>query len=419
MLLSRLEELLEEFCPDGVKYKELGEFATIARGGNFQKKDFTENGVPCIHYGQIYKHFGIYADQIITYINEDTAKKSKYAKQNDIVMAVTSENVEDVCKCVAWLGCEDIAISGHTAIIRHKQNPKYLSYYFHSSMFFNQKKKLAHGTKVIEVTPAKLLDIIIPLPSIEVQNEIVRILDNIRVLTDELTEELTAELIKRKKQYEYYREAILDFSNRNDVPIYKIGELFDFKNGINKGKEFFGKGIPIVNFTDVYNNNSLTKEMLKGKVDATEDEMSRYGVKKGDVFFTRTSETKEEIGMTSVLVEDIEKCVFSGFILRARPKTSLLLPEYCSYCFATYTMRKEIIRYSTYTTRALTNGRVLSGLDLAVPSIDDQKKIVAILNNFNDLCNDISEVLPAEIEARRKQFQYYRDKLLTFKELGA
>ena len=190
---------------------KLGEIATIVRGGNFQKKDFVENGRPCIHYGQMYTHFGIAADKTLTFVNEEVFSKSKTAKTGDIVMAVTSENVEDVCSCTAWLGNEDIAISGHTAIVSHNQNPKFLSYYFHSAMFFDQKKKLAHGTKVIEVTPSKLSDIVIMLPTIEEQNRIVSILDRFDALCNSISEGLPAEIDARIKQYEFYRDKLLTF----------------------------------------------------------------------------------------------------------------------------------------------------------------------------------------------------------------
>ena len=167
--MSRLEQLIQELCPDGVDSKELSEIATITRGGNFQKKDLRDNGVPCIHYGQIYTRYGLFTDKTFTFLDENTAQRQKMAKPNDIVMAVTSENIEDVCKCVAWLGEKDVAVSGHTAIIHHNQNAKYLVYYFHSSMFLEQKRKFAHGTKVIEVTPDKLNNIQIPVPPLEVQ----------------------------------------------------------------------------------------------------------------------------------------------------------------------------------------------------------------------------------------------------------
>ena len=126
---------------DDVEWKALGEIASITRGGSFQKKDFVENGLPCIHYGQMYTHFRTYTNKTLTFLNKEVFDKSRIAQPNDIVMAVTSENVEDVCSCVAWLGNENIAVSGHTAIIHHNQNAKYLAYYFQTSAFFKQKQK--------------------------------------------------------------------------------------------------------------------------------------------------------------------------------------------------------------------------------------------------------------------------------------
>ena len=193
----------------------LGEIATITRGGNFQKKDFVKEGLPCIHYGQMYTHFGVFADQTLTFVSADVFSKSKQAMPNDIVMAVTSENVEDVCKCTAWLGKEPIAVSGHTAIIHHNQNAKYLSYFFHSKAFFDQKKKLAHGTKVIEVTPDKLTGIVIMLPSLEKQDEIASVLDRFDTLCNDLSSGLPAEIEARTKQYEYYLDKLLSFKEKS------------------------------------------------------------------------------------------------------------------------------------------------------------------------------------------------------------
>ena len=207
--MSRLQALLDELCPDGVEYKPLGSIASISRGGNFQKKDFQNEGVPCIHYGQIYTQYGLFVEETLKYISAELSSKQRMAATNDIIMAVTSENMEDVCKCVAWLGKGEVAVSGHTAIIRHNQNAKYLTYYFHTEMFASQKKKLAHGTKVIEVTPDTLVNVIVPIPPPPVQAEIVRILDAFT----ELTDKLSAELIARRKQYEYYRDLLLSFDN--------------------------------------------------------------------------------------------------------------------------------------------------------------------------------------------------------------
>ncbi|MBQ8977313.1 MAG: hypothetical protein IJ078_07930 [Succinivibrionaceae bacterium] len=99
--MSKLDGLLKEFCPNGVEYKNLRDVATISRGGSFQKKDYVEKGFPCIHYGQIYTFYGLFANETLSYISNEVAAKQKKANKNDIVMAVTSENIEDVCK---WHG---------------------------------------------------------------------------------------------------------------------------------------------------------------------------------------------------------------------------------------------------------------------------------------------------------------------------
>ena len=203
-------------CEFSCEWKRLGEIAEIMRGGNFQKKDFRESGVPCIHYGQIYTRFGIFADKTLTYIDSTVAAKQKFADSGDIVMAVTSENIDDVCKCLAWIGDEKVAVSGHSAIIKHNQNAKYLAYYFHTSDFAAQKRKLAHGTKVIEVTPSALANIEIPLPPLAEQERIVAILDRFDSLCNSLTEGLPAEIALRKKQYEYYRDKLLSFGVASD-----------------------------------------------------------------------------------------------------------------------------------------------------------------------------------------------------------
>lgn len=132
------------------------------------------------------------------------------------------------------------------------------------------------------------------------------------------------------------------------------------------------------------------------------------------MFFTRTSETQEDIGMCSALIDDIEDCVFSGFVLRARPKTKLFLPKFCSYYFTSSYARKEIVKQSTFTTRALTSGTRLSKIKIPIPSLSEQKRIVNILDQLHALVHDISSGLPAEITARKKQYEYYRNQLLTF-----
>lgn len=159
----------------------------------------------------------------------------------------------------------------------------------------------------------------------------------------------------------------------------------DFKNGLNKGKEFFGYGTPIVNYTDVYKKRGLKKNDVCGKVSLTRDEIRRFETQKNDVFFTRTSETPEEVGMSSVLLDNIDDCVFSGFVLRGRPKNDMFTPEYCKYCFTTEAVRNAITMGCTYTTRALTNGKQLSAIEIVVPPKPEQEAIAHSLTDIDEL----------------------------------
>lgn len=152
-----------------------------------------------------------------------------------------------------------------------------------------------------------------------------------------------------------------------DWEVKRIGDFLEFKNGLNKASEFFGYGTPIINYMDVYHHNGIKKESVYGKVFLSNQEKKNFSARKGDVFFTRTSETQEEIGISAVLLDDIDECVFSGFVLRGRPKNKLITKEYKQYCFTPQYVRSQIISRSSYTTRALTNGRHLSEVIIAYP----------------------------------------------------
>ena len=153
-------------------------------------------------------------------------------------------------------------------------------------------------------------------------------------------------------------------------------------------------------------------------VELNDTDLIRYSCKSGDVFFTRTSETREEVGIASVLIDDMNDSVFSGFLLRARPTTDLLIPEYCAYCFSSPRVRKDIISYANFTTRATVTGPILSKVKIYVPSKEEQKRIVNVLDKMYYLINSFIDGIPAEIELRRKQYEYYRNKLLSFEELS-
>ncbi|EKH3230859.1 restriction endonuclease subunit S [Salmonella enterica] len=194
--------------------KDIGEFI---RGGTFQKKDFMDAGVGCIHYGQIYTYYGTYTKKTKTHISATLAKKCKKAQKGNLIIATTSENDEDVCKAVAWLGSEDIAVSSDACIYKHNLNPKYVSYFFQTEQFQNQKRQYITGAKVRRVNADNLSKILIPVPSMKEQERIVSILDKFDTLTNSITEGLPREIELRQKQYEYYRDLLFNFPKPETV----------------------------------------------------------------------------------------------------------------------------------------------------------------------------------------------------------
>ena len=195
----------------------LGSFARLVRGSGMPKTDFSESGVGAIHYGQIYTKFGTATAEVIAHVPEDKAKKLAVVNPGDVIVANTSENLEDVCKAVAWVGESDIVTGGHATVIKApEQNAKFISYYMATGQFNKDKRRHAFGTKVIDVAPKNLAKIEFPVPSLEEQQRIVDILDRFDSLTSSLSEGLPAELTARRSQYEYYRDQLLSFPRKGE-----------------------------------------------------------------------------------------------------------------------------------------------------------------------------------------------------------
>ena len=175
-----------------------------------------ESGNPVIHYGQVFTRYGLHEDKTLSYANDEVYDKLRKAEKGNLVIATTSENDEDVCKALAWLGETPAGISGDAYIYRHEMNPKYVSYFFTTHDFQRQKLRHITGTKVRRVPGKNLETIEIPLPSLEEQQRIVDILDRFDTLTTSLSEGLPAELAARRSQYEYYRDQLLTFPRKGE-----------------------------------------------------------------------------------------------------------------------------------------------------------------------------------------------------------
>lgn len=383
--LSYIDKLL-----DGVEVKRLtlGDIGEFIRGNGIQKKDLVEAGFPAVHYGQIFTKYGFSAVQSFTFISDELAKKSRIAQKNDLLIATTSENDEDVLKSIAWLG-EKVAISGDMMLFRHTQNVKYLAYYFQTEDFQKQKIKFITGAKVRRVSRDSLTKMTISLPSLKVQTEIVRILDAFA----ELTAELTAELVARKQQYTYYRKQLLTF-NDDEVEWKSLGELATLRRGRVMSKSYL---VDNVGSYPVYSSQTANNGEI-GSI-GTFDFEGEYvnwttdGANAGTVFY-RTG----KFSITNV----------SGLI---KINDALRL----NYKYLFYWLSIEAKKHVN---SGMGNPKLMSNqvakILIPIPSLSKQKDIVAILDKLEALSTSLTEGLPREIELRQQQYEYYRELLLSF-----
>ena len=162
---------IEMFGDDKWAQKSLGEVGSFTRGGGFQKSDFVEDGIPCIHYGQIHTRFGPFISSHITEISSELASKTRFASKGDLIIAITSEDAEGSCKSTAWLGDYPVAVGAHAAIYNHCMNPLYMSFFFKSALFNHAKMEYIHGTKVVEIRPDDIAKILVPCPPMSLQEQ--------------------------------------------------------------------------------------------------------------------------------------------------------------------------------------------------------------------------------------------------------
>ncbi len=201
------DKLLDLEGKEGVEMKKLGDVGKFIRGTGIQKSDFVEDGLPCIHYGQIHTSYGVSATRAISKIEESLYKKSKKAVKGDVVLATTSEDAEGCAKPVAWFGDKDVAVSGDAYIYHHNQNGKFMAYQFMTHNFMLFKVMNVKGAKVVRISGDNMAKYEFPLPPLQEQQRIVSILDTFEATIANLE----AQLKEREKQYEYYRNKLLTF----------------------------------------------------------------------------------------------------------------------------------------------------------------------------------------------------------------
>lgn len=272
-------------------YKKLGEVGTFLRGKSIQKADFVENGLPCIHYGQIHTKFGVSTNKHLSEIPEAVYNKSIIAAPGDIVIAITSEDLDGSCKSTAWLGDYNVAVSAHAAVYKHSINPKYVAYYLRSNTFYTEKQKYARGFKVMEIKTTDIAKIPIPIPSTQTQEHIVAELDEINNLLQLKKKELeTFDKLAQSIFYEMFGDPV---TNEKGWEVKRIGEIGRVERGagISK-KDFVENGLPCIHYGQLHTSfGPYTKVHLTC---IPENLLTKYRiVQPGDLLMAITSEDVE------------------------------------------------------------------------------------------------------------------------------
>ena len=403
-----------------MEWKTLGEVGTFVRGTSFQKKHFVEKGIGCIHYGEIYTRYGLFAKRTISYLNEEIANKARKAAYGDLIIATTSENDDDVCKSTVWLGTESIVVSNDACYYHHTLNPKYVAYFFRTNEFQKQKRAYITGTKVKRVNANDLAKITIPVPPLRVQARIVEILDKFTQLEAELEAELESELEARKKQYAYYRDQLLNFSQcpplNVNIEWKTLGEVchivgrIGFRGYTRNDIVERGEGAISISPTNIINQHlNLSAEINTYISWEKYDESPEIKIEIGDIVLVKTGST---VGKTAIVRELIEKATINPQMVVL--KEIQCSPAYLSHYINTPYFQLKLKSLCGQGSVPNISQTKLSTIPIPLPPLSEQRRIVDILDRFDTLTNSISEGLPKEIALRRKQYEYYRDALLNF-----
>jgi len=390
--MSKLEELIAELCPDGVEYKYIGEIANCYPGATpkTSKPEYWENGtIPWMSSGEVNYGEVTFTEKKITQLGYDNSS-TKMVPANTVVIALAGQGKTRGTVAITRI---PLCTNQSLCAIVTKENilSEFLLYFLRSQ--YQQLRDVSSGDGTRGGLNLKMINAYkVPVPPLPVQREIVRILDNFTELTAELTAELKTELTARKKQYEYYKNQILACDKYVE---YRIDEICDICRGrvMSKGYINDNYGEYPVYSSQTENNGELgcissydfNGEYLSWTTD---------GANAGTVFYrTGRFSVTNVCGLLKVTNENIVP-KFLYYILNS------LAPSY--------------VNKGMGNPKLMSN--VMARIKIKIPDIEEQQRIVDILDRFDVLWNDISEGLPAEIKARTNQYEYYRDKLLTFKE---
>lgn len=406
--MSRIEELIEKLCPNGVEYKELEKVCRFQNGFSFKSTLFRNCGEPILRITNILN--GKLSDDSYVYFNLEDYKENleNYkVKKGDVVVAMSGATTGKI----GYNYSENIYYLNQRVGL-FVPNEKVLLKRFLFHWLTTQSKKIHNISSGSGAQPnlssVKMMKLKIPVPPLEVQCEIVHILDNFTLLSAELSAELKA----RQKQYEYYRNEMLKCSD--NTKLVKFGDVAKIQRGASPRpiSQFITddeNGVNWIKIGDVEEGKKYITQ-CKEKISIEGSRKSRL-VKKGDFILSNSM----SFGRPYIL--SIDGCIHDGW-LSISDFQNYYLPDFLYHLLNSNDIQNMFKQKASFGGAVQNlNADIVRNIELPLISLKQQQKIIKVLDKFEIYCNDISEGLPAEIEARQKQYEYYRDKLLTFKEL--
>ena len=409
---TKVEQLIQQYCPDGVEYKKLGDVCDIK--GRIGFRGYTRQDLVEEADGAITLSPSNIINQELNYEDCSYISWAKYEESPEIKVAVgdvifTKTASVGKTALVKYLP-KEATINPQLVVLKNIQcNSAFLAYVLKTYRFQKEVAKLQGVGSVPNISQTSLSGITIPIPPLPVQEEIVRILDSFT----ELQAELQAELQKRLQQYNYYRDNLLSFEGRTDVEWKKLGEIAtDWYRGAGiKRDEVSEEGIPCIRYGEIHTTYNIWFDECVSHTDENKQPAKKYA-DYGDILFAITSEDIPFIG-NSVAYIGKERILVGGDIVVMKHTQN---PKYMSYVLSTSDAVMQKGKGKVKSKVVHTSVPSLKEIVVPIPSLEEQERIATILDKFYTLTTDITAGLPAEIEARRKQYEYYRDQLLTFKQ---
>ena len=389
-----------------VEWKKLGEVCEFLKGRSLSKDNIGLGKSQIILYGELYTTYGDYITSIKSKTSFEIAAEATKLEFDDLILPVSSTTKEaQIGKASVIKAKTDISLGSDAIILRNSFNPNFLMYYLNSTIFEREKMSCVHGTTIMHLSPKEMAQKLVPIPSVAEQQHIVDILDTFTSSIDNLQQQIA----QRQKQYEYYRDQLLDLEGKEGVEMKTLGEVCEIKGRIGfRGytredqvtKDEGALSLTATNIInqriDYKNNTYITWEKYY--------ESPEIMVKNGDIIVCQ----RGSIGKIAYVENLTDKATINPQLLLI--KNIRIRNRFLSYYLLSRFFQNDLSQIIGHGTVQMIAQKDFKNLVVPVPPLSEQERIVDILDQFEASIQN----LEAQLSLREKQYEYYRNKLLTF-----